>query len=135
MEIVKLQDPVARAIAYVRPFIPAGGEIHMDVPARWAWDRLLVVVSDTGGRGERDVVLDDVRLTTTVFHPDSVAASESARNLHGLLRQWPYQESGVRFLRTLTRPTFDPDGATRTPGYTSTVELSFKAAQFDLTTI
>ena len=135
MRIIKFQDPVARAISYIRPFIPAGGAIGLDVPPNWDWKNLLVTVTDTGGRGERDVVLDDARLTFVVYHPNSVTASDSALNLHGLIRAWPENERGVRFLRTMTRPNFSPDDASHTPGYLFTCELSFRAAHFDLTTI
>ena len=84
---------------------------------------------DTGGAGERDVVLDDVRLTVEVSHPDSVEASLWCRNIHGLLRAWQGAEPGVYWGRTNQRPTYTPDDETRTPAYTTTVELSFRATE------
>lgn len=134
-EIILFQDPTLRASSYLGTFIPVEAGPFLDVPANWSWGGLLVTVVDTGGGGERDVVLDDVMLTVAVSHPDSLRASEVARRLHGLLRQWPYEEKGVRFLRTIQRPTFQPDEETRTPGYSMTVELSFRAAPFDLTSL
>lgn len=134
-EIMLFQDPTTRAASYLGKFVPVEAGPFLDVPAEWRWGDLLVAVVDTGGGGEHDVVLDDVMLTVSVSHEDSVRASEVARRLHGLLRQWPYEESGVRFLRTIQRPTFDPDEETRTPGYSMTVELSFRAAPFNLTSL
>lgn len=134
-EIILFQDPIARAVAYLGKFVPEDAGPFLDVPAEWPWGGLLVTVVDVGGGGERDVVLDDVMLSVEVSCGDSIRASDVARRLHGLLRQWPYEEMGVRFLRTIQRPTFDPDEETRTPGYSMTVELSFRAAPFDLTSL
>ena len=134
-EIIMFQDPTQRAMAYLGKWVPFDAGPFLDVPADWAWDQLLVTVVDTGGRGERDVVLDDVRLTVEVSHPDAPRASEVARRLHGLVRAWPEHERGVIFLRTLQRPTFTPDDATRTPAYTFTVELSFRATSTEITAI
>lgn len=134
-EIILFQDPTQRAMAYLGNWVPFDAGPFLDVPADWAWDQLLVTVVDTGGRGERDVVLDDVRLTVEVSHPNAPRASEVARRLHGLVRAWPEHESGVIFLRTLQRPTFTPDDATRTPAYTFTVELSFRATAAEITAI
>ena len=127
-DVILFQDPLARAVSFLGKFVPPAAGPFLDVPADWAWGDLLVVVVDVGGSGERDVVLDDVMLSVEVSHADSLRASEVARRLHGLLRQWPYEESGVRFLRTIQRPTFEPDDETRTPGYSFTVELSFRAS-------
>lgn len=129
-EIILFQDPVARAVSYLSGWVPVEAGPFIDVPAGWRWGDLLVTVVDTGGSGERDIVLDDVRLTVEVSDKSSVRASEVARTLHGLIRAWPEHENGVRFLRTLSRPTFQADGETRTPGYAFTVELSFRAAPF-----
>lgn len=134
-EIILFQDPIARAVAYLGAFVPVEAGPFLDAPADWSWGDLLVTVVDVGGSGERDVVLDDVMLSVEVSCGDSMRASEVARRLHGLLRQWPYEEKGVRFLRTIQRPTFQPDEETRTPGYSMTVELSFRAAPFDLTSL
>lgn len=131
MEITVPQDPVVRALSYLTPYLDAVPQ--PEVPANWEWGPLLVVVTDTGGAGERDVVLDDARLTVEVSHQDSVIASETCRRIHGLLRAWQGQEPGVYWLRTLQRPTYTPDEQTRTPAYTTTVELSFRAGTLDAT--
>ena len=134
-EIILFQDPITRAVSYLGKFVPVESGPFLDVPAEWSWGDLLVTVVDVGGSGERDVVFDDAMLSVEVSCGDSLRASEVARRLHGLLRQWPYEEQGVRFLRTIQRPTFQPDEDTRTPGYSMTVELSFRAAPFDLTSL
>lgn len=134
-EIILFQDPIARAVAYLGKFVPEDAGPFLDVPAEWPWGDLLVTVVDVGGGGERDVVLDDVMLSVEVSCGDSIRASDVARRLHGLLRQWPYEEKGVRFLRTIQRPTFQPDEETRTPGYSMTVELSFRASTNELTNL
>lgn len=134
-KVIVPADPVARAVSYLSPFVPVDSGPFMDVPATWKWDGLLVVVVDTGGAGSRDVVLDDVRLTVEVSHPDSVTASEKCREIHGLLRAWGSMEPGVQFLGTIQRPTYTPDDETRTPAYTTTVELTFRATEIDVTPI
>ncbi|MFJ2618164.1 hypothetical protein [Glutamicibacter sp. NPDC087344] len=96
---------------------------------------MLVTVTDTGGLGEKDVVLDQARITVDVYHEDSEQASDVARKLHGLIRAWHTQEKGVRFISTLTRPTYRPEDASGTPGFFFTVELLFKAAPFNLTSL
>lgn len=135
MDVLMFQDPTQRAMAYLGAWLPAEAGPFLDVPPEWAWDQLLVTVVDTGGRGERDVVLDDARLTVEVSHPDAVRASEVARKLHAIIRQWPFEEKGVIFLRTVQRPTFQPDSETRTPGYSFTVELSFRASTVEVSAI
>lgn len=127
VEVIRLQDPVARTVEYLGFFVPTESGPFMDVPTGWAWDDLLVTVVDVGGGGERDVVLDDARLMVEVSHPDSVAASEWCRDIHGLLRHWRDSDPTVTFLRTVQRPTYSPDDATRTPAYSTIVDLSFRA--------
>lgn len=122
-EIIRLQDPVLETIEYLKPWISARSE----VPARWAWDDLLVTVQDAGGTGERDLVLDDVLLSLMVAHPDRETASTAARDIHGLLRAWTYASDRVSFDATIQRPTYDPDPDTRTPAYTFTVRIIFRA--------
>ena len=128
-QFLRLQDPVARTIEYLGFFVPKEAGPFLEVPPGWSWKNLLVTVTDVGGDGERDVVLDDTRLMVEVWHPDSVIASEWCRDIHGLLRSWREhdQTKTVSFLRTVQRPTFLPDEATRTPGYFTIVDLSFRA--------
>ena len=128
-QFLRLQDPVARANEYLGFFVPKTAGPFLEVPSGWDWKGLLVTVTDVGGDGERDVVLDDARLMVEVWDPDSVVASEWCRDIHALLRGWRDQDptKTVTFLRTVQRPTFKPDDATRTPGYFTIVELSFRA--------
>ena len=128
-QFLRLQDPVARANEYLGFFVPKTAGPFLEVPPGWDWKSLLVTVTDVGGDGERDVVLDDARLMVEVWDPDSVAASEWCRDLHGLLRCWRDHDptKTVTFLRTVQRPTFKPDDATKTPGYFTIVDLSFRA--------
>jgi len=134
-EILLFQDPIARAISYLSQWVPASAGPHLDIPPKWKWGPLLVTVTDTGGPGEKDVVLDQARVTVDVYHEDSERASDVARKLHGLIRAWHTQENGVRFLTTLTRPTYRPEDATGTPGFFFTVELLFKAAPFEFNSL
>lgn len=133
-QVVILTDPVARAITFLAPYLPEPSGPYLDVPSGWDWSSQdpLVIVTDTGGAGERDVVLDDVRLTLEVSHPDSVMASRVCRELHGLMRQWQSLEPGVYWGRTIQRPTYSPDEETRTPSYSATVELTFRAEQIEI---
>jgi hypothetical protein len=131
-KVIVPADPVARAVSYLSQFVPFEAGPFPDVPAKWKWDSLLVVVVDTGGAGSRGVVLDDCRLTVEVSHPDSVEASRVCREIHGLLRAWGEIETGVQFLRTIQRPTYDADDETRTPAYTTTVELTFRANEINV---
>src|SRR5699024_1237852 len=128
-EFIRLQDPVARTIEYLGFFVPKTAGPLLQVPANWAWDDLLVTVTHVGGDGERSPVLDAVRLMIEVWHPDSVTASSSFRDWHGLIRSWRDRDDSktVTFLRTTQRPTFMPDEATRTPGYFTLVHLTFPA--------
>ena len=134
VEIIRLQDPVARAVEYLGLFVPHESGPFLDVPDDWTWNKLLVTVVDVGGDGERDVVLDDARLIVEVSHPDSIKASEWCRNIHGLLRHWRSNDPTrtVTFLRTVQRPTWSPDDATRTPAYSTIVDLSFRADRHDV---
>jgi hypothetical protein len=131
-KVIVPADPVARAMSYLSPFVPYDSGPFMDVPGAWEWGPLLVVVVDTGGAGSRDVVLDDCRLTVEVSSADSLEASRVCREIHGLLRAWGSAEPGVQFLRTIQRPTYQPDEQTRTPAYTTTVELTFKASELEV---
>lgn len=137
VEIIRLQDPVARAVEYLGLFVPYDAGPFMEVPPGWDWTQLLVTVVDVGGDGERDVVLDDARLMVEVSSPDSIEASEWCRDLHGLLRFWRSNDPTrtVTFLKTVQRPTFMPDDVTRTPGYSTIVDLSFRADRRDVSKI
>src|SRR5699024_523865 len=128
-EFIRLQDPVARTVEYLGFFVPKTAGPFPQVPANWAWDDLLVTVTVVGGDGERRIAVDDVRLMVEVWHPDSVTASPWCRDLQGLIRSWRGRDASktVTCLRTTQRPTFMRDEATRTPGYFTIVDLSFRA--------
>src|SRR5699024_1658147 len=115
-QFLRLQHPVARAHENLGLSIHNTAILFLEISPGWDWKGLLVTVSDVGGYGERDVVLDDARLMVEVWHPDSVTASEWCRDLHGLLRSWRDNDptKTVTFLRTVQRPTFKPNDATRT---------------------
>lgn len=122
--IIRLRDPVIEAIRYLSRWFP---DVQPEVPPGWAWDRELVTVQDAGGSGEYDVVLDDVMLSVMVADVSQELASEKARTVHGLLRRWSAEHSGVTFRDTIQRPTYDPDPDTRAPAYTMTVRLVLRA--------
>lgn len=124
-EIILPVDPVALTLEYLNPFFP-DAVVGMDVPSDWAWGALLIVVTDVGGDGMRDIILDDVNLMIEVSHEDSVTASETARKIHGLLRAWTWTNRAVYWRRTLQRPTYMPDEETETPAYSLTVSLTFR---------
>lgn len=124
MEILRLHDPVISTIAFLGQYFE---NVRDSVPYQFDWRSPLVVVTDAGGTGERDVVLDDVILSFRVFDKDKFTASERARTIHGLLRAWPDLYPDVTWNGTVQRPTFDPDDETRTPGYSFSVRLIFRA--------
>lgn len=121
--IVRFPDPMLECIRYLSRYYPL---VVPEVPEGWAWDGLLIVVTDVGGGGAYEVVLDDARLMIEIAHPDHAVASEAARTVYGLLRQWPAEQSGVYWRDTIMRPTWSPDEQTRTPGYAMTVALAFR---------
>lgn len=134
VEIIRLQDPVIRAREYLGSFVPPESGPFLDVPPDWKWGPLLVTLADVGGDGPRDVVLDDARLMVEVSHRNSEEASKWCRNIHGLLRFWRdiTSDKTVTFLRTVQRPTYTPDDETRTPAYSTIVDLSFRADRHDV---
>src|SRR5699024_6456741 len=136
-QIIRLQDPVARVIEYLGSFVPETAGPFLQVPANWACDDLLVTVADVGGDGERHVVLDDARLMVELWPPDAVVASGLWRDLHGLIRSWRdhVATKSVTSLRTAQRPTFMPDEAARTPGFFTTVDLTFRADRREINKI
>lgn len=129
-EIIRGRDPQIEAIKYLSRWFPT---IQPETPAGWSWEGLLVVVQDAGGSGDYDVVLDDVMLQFFVSHPDQETASINARDLHGLVKRWGLEHSGVSFRDTIQRPTYDPDPDTGTPAYTMTVRLVFRAETVTVT--
>lgn len=123
-DVLVPQDPVLRARAYLLRYFP---RVEVQVPPKWAWDDLLVVLTDTGGAGEYDRVLSDARITVEVSHPRIKNASEAARVIQGLLREWQHIEDGVYWRSEVGRPAFYPDDETGTPKYIQTVSLAFRS--------
>ena len=130
VQIIRFPDPQVRTIAWLRKHYPKT-RISTDVPAGWAWNKLLITVADVGGRGATDVAFDEVRVTIEVSHPDQGEASRVAQQVYGLMRAWPQHEAGVYFRGTIQRPTWWPDDETRTPLYKLTLLLAFRGEQVE----
>src|SRR5699024_1885532 len=124
-QIIRLQDPVARVIEYLGSFVPETAGPFLQVPANWAWDDLLVTITDVGGDGERHVILDAARLMVEVWHPDSMVASGWCRDLHRLISAWRDSDyrTMVTVLRTVRRRTCMPEEASSAAGFLSSVDL------------
>lgn len=131
-EIIRFRDPALDVIHYLRRWC---SNTYITVPEGWDWSTTdpLVIVTDTGGTGERSYVLDDAMLTIEVSSPDALTASETARTVHGLLRAWPSVQSGVYWRGTVMRPTYMPREDPRVPAYTMTLVLTFRAEVVNLT--
>ncbi len=125
-DILVSQDPMLRGRTYLKKFYP---NVEVQVPATWNYKDLLIVVTDSGGGGDRSTVLDDVLLTVEVSHPRIAEASRVIREIVGLLRQWPYDDDGVYWRDVVGRPAFAPDDGTGVPLYVATVALSFRKQQ------
>ena len=130
VQIITYPDPQKRTIAWLKQFYPTAA-IRPEVPAGWAWNKLLITVADVGGRGATDVAFDEVRVTIEVSHPDQGEASRVAQQVYGLMRVWPQWENGVYFRGTVQRPTWWPDDDTRTPLYKLTLLLAFRGEQVE----
>lgn len=129
VEVIRFPDPAMRAIAYLSRFYP---NVLPEPPAKWPWNDLLVTVTDVGGLGVYDVVLDEAALMVEISHPNQETASQTARSIAALLKQWPRQELGVYWRREISRPTWQPDDETRTPAYHLTVALAFRGVTVDV---
>lgn len=123
VDVLLSQDPVLRARAFLKGYF---SRVEIRVPPGWDWKSTLVVIRDGGGAGEYDRVLSDARLTVEVSDPSVKVASDTARQVLALLREWPRIESGVYFRAEAGRPAYFPDDETGTPLYTFTVSLAFK---------
>lgn len=123
VDVLLSQDPVLRARSFLKRYFE---RVEMQVPRDWPWKSTLVVLRDGGGAGEYDRVLSDARLTVEVSDPSVKVASDTARQVLALLREWPRIESGVYFRAEAGRPAYFPDDETGTPLYTFTVSLAFK---------
>ena len=127
-KIYMRRDAVAEAIQYVAPFLPPDTLVTQDIPDDMGWEDvgLVVQISDAGGPGERDVVLDDVALAYEVNHPDSTVAQHWASVLHGLLADWQNGSAGVYWWGTVQRPTYQRDAGTGRPFYSGSVIVTFR---------
>lgn len=129
------RDAVAETMAFVEPYLPAGTLVAQDIPddLDWSGVELVVQISDAGGPGLRDHILDDVALTFEVGHPDSVTASYWARRVYALIRAWQIGAVGVYWGRTIQRPAYQWDSATGRPFYSFSVLMTFKAEPTTIT--
>ena len=132
-ELIIFPDPIARAIAFLTPYLPADVWVSQDVPAERPAE--LVAITDTGGAGIHDHVLDETRLTLDVWAPSSPRASELARFIYALLRAWPGLEKGVYRRDGWTRPEYLPDSETRIPRYVLTVTFSFRGEAVEVSPV
>jgi len=132
--IVVFPDVPALVIAYLQQYFPAATVVGMNVPEGWEWDDLLIVVVDTGGPGEKAVILDESYITVTVSHPDAAEASDTARVVHGLLKNLPYSNTAVRWVESVQRPTFEADDKEEAPAYSMTVAVTSRATTQQVTT-
>lgn len=123
VDVLLSQDPVLRERSFLKRYFE---RVEIQVPRDWPWKSTLVVLRDGGGAGEYDRVLSDARLTVEVSDPSVKVASDTARQVLALLREWPRIESGVYFRAEAGRPAYFPDDETGTPLYTFTVSLAFK---------
>ncbi|MFJ3957699.1 hypothetical protein [Arthrobacter sp. NPDC090010] len=122
-DFIASPEPTVLAIAFIKQhFLDA--EVGQKMPA----DRpdLFIQVTDTGGAGRHDVVMDEVRLTFDVYAKDSSTASRVARDLFGLLWVWPERHTGVYRRRGWSRPAWVPDDVTGQARYVLTATLDFR---------
>jgi len=124
-DIIVSPDPTVKARAFLMPIFPQA-EFAQKVPAEMP--ELLVTITDTGGAGRHDVVMDEVRLTFDVYGPTSGEASELARDLFGVLWAWPELHQGVYRRRGWTRPAWLPDDATGCARYVLTATFDFRGS-------
>jgi hypothetical protein len=131
VQIIRFPDPFQEARDYLAE--QTGHPVGYALPdAYTATSGPFIRITDTGGPGARDVVLEDVRLTVDVWANPRGKASEIARTAYGVLQMWPYQEPGVFWRGTVSRPAFYPD-ETRIPRYVMTVNLAFRGAPVEVT--
>lgn len=132
VEIIQPVDPVQKAIAYLTPFFP-DVVFGLGVPSDWTWGPLLIVVSDAGGAGTHDYILDNAYLRVEISCQDVELCSETARKIHGLLAAWQFEDRAVYWDRTLQRPTYALDEETEVPSYSLTVSMNFRMTREQVT--
>lgn len=132
-EVIMFPDPVAAAISFLTAYLPASVWVAQDVPANRPVE--LVTVTDTGGAGTYDHVLDETRLTLDVWAADSIRASELARTIYALMWAWPGIGQGVYRRQGWSRPAYLPDSETRIPRYVLTVTLSFRGEAVEVSPV
>lgn len=131
MQIIRFPDPFEAARDYLKAVTghPTGFALPDDYGSA---SGPFLRITDTGGPGVRDVVLEDVRLTVDVWANPRGQASEIARTVYGVLQRWPYENSGVYWRGTVSRPAYYPD-ETRIPRYVMTVNLAFRGEPVEVT--
>ena len=132
-EVIIFPDPIAAAIEFLMAYLPASVWVSQDAPAQRPAE--LVTVTDTGGAGVHDHVLDETRLTLDVWAGDSIRASELARTIYALLWAWPGVGRGVYRRKGWTRPAYFPDSETRIPRYVLTVTFSFRGEAVEVSPV
>lgn len=128
--IIRFPDPFEAARDYLRQGAqaPAGFALPDDYTAR---SGPFLKIHDTGGPGAYGIAFEEVRLTVEVWASSRGQASELARTVYGLLRQWPQVDARVRWRSTVGRPQFYPD-ETRIPRYVLTVALGFRGEHAEI---
>lgn len=129
-EIIRFPDPFEAARDYLRARTGYGAGFAL--PADYtASSAPFLKIDDTGGPGAYGIALEEVRLTVEVWASSRGKASEIARTVYGLLRQWPQEDARVRWRSTVGRPQYYPDD-TRIPRYVLTVAIAFRGAMADV---
>ena len=129
-KILRLRDPVLEARDFLLEYFD---DVVTEIPPKFGWDQLIIRISDAGGEGEKDLILDRAILHIEVYSPNKAEASETCRSIHGLLRAWnQIHDSGPTWGGTIQRPTADDEPESRTPGYSTHVRLIFRAEEITL---
>lgn len=121
-EVLVAPDPLLLARAWLLRYFP---RVEVGVPDKWAWNDLLIVLSNTGGAGEYGRVLSESRLTVEVTHPRIAAASDAAFKCLALLQEWTRQTDGVYWRGEYGHPAYQPTDTG--PAYIFTVGIAFKS--------
>lgn len=124
---VVFPDPLVEALDYLRPY---AGLALPELPAKYDGSEVAVVVTDTGGAGVYDYVLEDVRLTVDAYSRNQADASLTSREMYALMRDWWTVSDSVYWRGTVSRPQWYPDGNWHR--YTFTVALAFRGTETDI---
>lgn len=125
-EVIRFPDPFEACRDFLKEATghPTGFARPDDYTAR---SGPFIRIEDTGGAGVYGIAFEDVRLTVEVYAGSRGQASDIARTVYALLRQWERLDARVKWRGTVSRPQFYPDD-TRIPRYVLTVNLAFRGA-------